>query len=258
MTLKDMVPIYDEIVTNYPRMFKDIPTETQAKQCELWAEYLADFQPAEVRAAVRSYLLEDHDFPPSVGKLCQICMANRKPVSMRMTEDQALALVNKALKNSLYHSEEEYNRLPRIIQELVVSPSNLYNIALNEMDDRTVWEASFLRSFRAKSEAYAREEMLPDSVRLGIAKVRERISGTYEPSMLQMPSQPVQAPYKRLTVTVDTNTTPNGKGAEMFAQKLAEVFAKFDTQTDDDIRKHDAESKAKLEEQAAKLGKGAR
>lgn len=258
MTYSEMIPVFDFIMNTYPRFFANISPDAAKKQAETWSDILADFAPQEVRAAVRTYITEGNEFPPNAGQICKRCMEIRNPVSNRITEEQALGMVNKALKNSLYHAKEEFDKLPKIIQDLIGSPSVLRDISLNEMDDRTVWEASFLRSFKARSFAIEQETMMPASVRIGISKVRERLQGTYEPSPLQMPPQPAQAPYKRLTVTVDTNTTPNGKGAEMFAQKLAEVFAKFDTQTDDDIRKHDAEAKAKLEEQAAKLGKGER
>ena len=70
-------------------------------------------------------------------------------------EIAAWGVVLKALRNSTYHSEEEFNKLPLVIQKAVSSPGQLREWATMENLDGTglnVIQSNFMRTYRLEIE----------------------------------------------------------------------------------------------------------
>ena len=125
----------------------------------------ADDRPDLVAAAVKSFVVTDtKGYPPHIGVIKDKMRLFTTPEAM--TEQEAWGLVRKALSNSLYHSDEEYNALPRLIQSLVGSPSQLKEWAL--MDESTVQSvvaSNFMRSYRARAKHQEEFDALPEDVK---------------------------------------------------------------------------------------------
>ena len=65
-----------------------------------------------------------------------------------MTETKAWGLVMKAIRNSGYNSEEEFNKLPERIQKAVGSPKQLWSMATDESFNEQVASSNFMRAYR--------------------------------------------------------------------------------------------------------------
>ena len=75
---------------------------------------------------------------------------------------EAWSIVKRAIRNSSYYAEEEFNRLPDTIQKAIGSPANLREMsAMEEKDVNTIEQSHFIRSYRAVRERKKHDAQLP-------------------------------------------------------------------------------------------------
>jgi hypothetical protein len=125
-----------------------------------------DEEPYElVAAAVKAFISGDgKGFPPAIGQIKERIRQITEPEDM--TEQEAWSYVTKALRNSTYGSEEEFAKLPPVIQAVVHDPGQLRQWARSPVDEvETVIASNFMRSFRAKQKATKEYIALPTSVK---------------------------------------------------------------------------------------------
>lgn len=149
----------------YPMFYKDM-SQDEAKQIVLlWAEMFADDPYELVILAVKALIATDvKGFPPHIGSVKEKIRAISEP--KKMTEAEAWDSVSKALRRSLYNSEEEFEKLPDDVKPIVGSSSQLKEWSM--MDTETVQSvvaSNFQRSYRARSKQEEDYRALPDSVK---------------------------------------------------------------------------------------------
>lgn len=84
-------------------------------------------------------------------------------------------MVSKAISNSGYHAEEEFDKLPEACQRAVGNPSNLKEWAMMESDKvATVEQSHFIRNYRVAVQRMQEEAKIPDHVKEAIASMREK------------------------------------------------------------------------------------
>ena len=101
---------------------------------DTWYRFLSDYTYDQVDAAVDTYIRSDTSgFAPDIGKVIEklqtLFMENS------LNEMAAWGMVLRAIRNSGYHAEEEFARLPVTVQKAVVSPGQLREWALADMDE---------------------------------------------------------------------------------------------------------------------------
>lgn len=162
MTRDEAKNIVGIIKSIYPNWKIDNPTLT----VDAWAIVLEDADYNAVQYAVKRYSMTDRSgFPPSIGQLMsqiQDSMDNGG-----LSGQEAWALVLRAIRNSSYHSQEEFARLPKAVQRAVGSAEVLKSWAMEDVDATTVLQSNFLRIYGAVAERERREAMLPQSMRIG-------------------------------------------------------------------------------------------
>ena len=79
---------------------------------------------------------------------------------------EAWSLVRRAIQNSLYHADEEYSKLPPIVQKAVGSPDNLRGwAAMDAATVSSVTASNFIRTYSSEVEQAAYLEKIPGDVR---------------------------------------------------------------------------------------------
>ena len=165
MTREDTIKILSVLRGAYPAFYRDITKQEAESTIALW-ESMFDEEPYElVAAAVKAFISGDaKGFPPAIGQIKERIRQITQPEEM--TEQEAWALVSKALRNSTYGSEEEFAKLPPEIQCVVHDPGQLRQWAMSPADEvETVIASNFMRSFRAKQKASKEFMALPTSVK---------------------------------------------------------------------------------------------
>ena len=176
MNKREAAQIITIMQANYPDSFKGKTDEMLMATITLWAQMFETDDAKEVTAAVMAHMAADTNrFMPPVGVIKERLTKLRQPEEM--TEQEAWALVAKAVGNSIWEAKKEYDKLPPVIQRIVGSHTQLREWAV--MDSQalhSVVASNFQRSYRARA-AHEREYMaLPSSVRQAIGGISARFA----------------------------------------------------------------------------------
>lgn len=165
MTREETIKILAVLRGAYPAFYRDITKQEAESTIALWMS-MFDEEPYElVAAAVKAFIAGDgKGFPPAIGQIKE--RIRQITQTEEMTEQEAWALVSKAICNSTYGSEEEFAKLPPEIQAVVHDPGQLRQWAMSPADSvETVIASNFMRSFKAKQKVNREFTALPTSVK---------------------------------------------------------------------------------------------
>ena len=163
--MKDTLELLAVIQTEYPNEFRRISKEEAERKATLWQNMFADDDKDLVGVAVKAYFVSDTSgFSPKIGQIKAKMRELTEPETD--TEMEAWNLVRKALRNSTYHAEEEFLKLPGVLQRIVGAPEQLKAWAkMPEETVQSVIASNFQRSFRWKITEARRYEALPADVK---------------------------------------------------------------------------------------------
>ena len=165
MTREDTIKILSVLRGAYPAFYRDITKQEAESTIGLWESMFSEEPYELVGAAVKAFISGDgKGFPPAIGQIKERIRQITQPEGM--TEQEAWALVSKAVRNSAYGSVEEFNKLPPEVQAVVHDPGQLKQWANGSADDlETVVASNFMRSFRAKQKSIKEYMALPSEVK---------------------------------------------------------------------------------------------
>lgn len=164
MDLFETGAVMDILETAYPRYYAGVDDGRRKRAAEMWASAFADDDPRLVAAAVKSFINSDEKgFPPVPG---QIRAKLRLIVGHNdATELEAWNLVKKALRNSDYYPQEEFDKLPPLVRRMVGNPAQLREWSLMDSDTvNSVIASNFQRSYREAAEREREYGALPPDV----------------------------------------------------------------------------------------------
>lgn len=146
----------------YPQSWNGLSRHMAAEVVSLWESMFADDSAENVGNAVKAFIATDTGgFPPTVGQIREQMQKLASPDSMSETE--AWGLVSRACRNSGYHSEEEFEKLPANVRAAVGSAEQLRQWALADASElETVIASNFMRSYRTKENRRIERERLPE------------------------------------------------------------------------------------------------
>ena len=165
MTREETSKILTVLRINYPQSFRGWASEQGEAFLNLWSEAFKD-DPAEiVTAAVKAIIYgSTREFAPNIGQVKDKIMQITNPVTI--DADQAWAMVFKALSDSYYHAQREFDKLPLEVQAGVGSPNQLRE--WSNMDIPTlesVIASNFKRGYRTRVSERRDFEKLPSQVK---------------------------------------------------------------------------------------------
>lgn len=195
MTRQETGIIMDILTTAYPAFYNGRNAPDMRMTVNLWAEMFAEDDVKIVAAAVKALIAtDDKGFPPHIGavkgRIRQISNPDEK------TEQEAWTYIAKALRNSSYNAEEEFSKLPPILQDVVHAPQQLREWArMDEATVQSVVASNLQRSFRAKAQSRRDFEALPNDV--------QALAKTFAAALPQMPEEPKPAALPPRVRTVE-------------------------------------------------------
>lgn len=143
------------------------------------------------------------------------------PAEESMSELQAWALVQRALRNSGYNSEEEFAKLPEACQRAVGTAANLKEWALMDSDQvATIEQSHFIRNYRTSVQRMKEEARLPENVRMLIADM-----GKKHAALMEKAVDP-QIEMQKIEVPEEKTEPPSGMSNET-RKRLDEMYEKF-------------------------------
>lgn len=182
---------------NYPDTTKDMTDEAYMVKVNLWAEEFKD-EPFElVAAAVKAYIANSTErFAPNVGQIKEQIRQLLHPDEL--TEGEAWAMVQAAMRNSVYGAAEEFAKFPPMVQKVVGSPANLREWGMTEGDAAvSVIASNFQRSYRAIQAREAAMEKTPAPIREMFAA----LTTPMQPAIEATTAKPALAPADEIVIT---------------------------------------------------------
>ena len=170
MTRDEVKQILMRLQNTYPNW----KIENKTLTIETWFEYLEAYTYQEILGAVKSFVLSDtKGFAPTVGQLVAQLHQMAKAIEPDIGALEAWAMVSKAIRNGYYGAEDEFAKLPPLVQKAVGSPMNIRNWSQTDMKSiETVVMSQFLSAYKAECTRENQLTMIPDSVKL---EMKERM-----------------------------------------------------------------------------------
>ena len=165
MNRKEAAQIISIMQANYPDSFKGKSDDMLVATINLWAKMFEADSANEVTAAVMAHMAADTNrFMPPVGVIKDRLLKLRQPDEM--TEQEAWALVAEATKNGIWGAQEEFDKLPPVIQRIVGSPNQLRDWAMMDSDTvQSVVASNFQRSYKVRAASERELLAIPSDVR---------------------------------------------------------------------------------------------
>lgn len=138
----------------------------------VWYGLLKDIDDQAIEAAVSKYMMTGK-FPPTVAELRAMSGEMTGGRENLMTVGEAFSRYWKAVCNSTYHSEEEFEKLPEIIKKAVGSPEALKEVATRDDINFDVERSLFERRFTTVQNRARQDAQISPEVRGMIAAVIE-------------------------------------------------------------------------------------
>ena len=143
---------------------------------DVWFALLKDIEYHTLSAAIQKYMMTSRRIPTVADIREQATFLAEPPDDQ--TELAAWSLVRQAISNSAYHSEEEFRKLPPLVQKALGNPANLREMALMDMDTvNSVEQSHFIRAYRAVVDRQKEVARLSPSVRELIGKAETKMIG---------------------------------------------------------------------------------
>jgi hypothetical protein len=180
MTENETKKIIAYIITAYPNFKPDNMKYT----VEFWMDMLDEYTYGQVYAGLKAYISTDKSgFAPSIGQI--IDKIHNLTTQTPLNEMEAWSLVSKALKNGYYGAEEEFKKLPPVVQKAVGSPQMLRNWASTDIESiENVVQSNFMRTYKVECMRESERQRMPPDIRAVIDKANENRPKLYiEPEM---------------------------------------------------------------------------
>ena len=141
---------------------------------EMWFALLCDLPYKTANIAIQKYMLTEK-FPPTPAEIREKAAQMFETPEIEMSELEAWALVRKAIRNSAYHANEEFDKLPETCQIAVGNAANLEEWAKMDYEKvEAVGQSHFIRNFRTTVLRIKEDQKLPEQTRNSIMEMREK------------------------------------------------------------------------------------
>lgn len=151
-------------------MYPDVRFIPDQFAFDMWYKMIGDL---DYHVACNSFAkhCQVSKFPPTVAEIRQYSAEALS--GEEMNGEEAWSLVFKAISNSAYNSESEFDKLPEILKKCVGSPANLRELALMSADTvSSVEKSHFLRAYEVERKRKKENDMLSPQVRDRLAEIR--------------------------------------------------------------------------------------
>lgn len=130
---------------------------------DVWYSMLKDIPYNVASLSVQTYIMTNK-FPPTIADIREQAFKNTEEPK-GLNSNEAWALVMKALCNSNYHAQEEFDKLPPLVQKSVGSADNLRTLAGSSDFNEEVEKSLFTKTYNAVAKREQEDMKLPENIR---------------------------------------------------------------------------------------------
>ena len=153
---------------------------------QVWYSLLKDLDYRTLSAAIQKVMMSS-PYPPTIADIRAAASAfTHGHIDTGMSELAAWEMVRRAISNSNYNADEEFEKLPALVQKAVGNPANLREWASMDIETvNSVEQSHFIRAFRAAVTREGELQKLSPTLRQLIERATARIGAT-EPQSIEM------------------------------------------------------------------------
>lgn len=182
MTREETTSVLKILKVSYPAFYSKFSKDDMVAVLDLWAEMFADDDVRVVKVALFKLIETHQGYPPDIAalkaKIRELVVASTGEPS----DEELWRMLRNAVCNGYYGAKEEFDKLPRVVQRYLGSPSALRDLA--QIDVRTldtVTHGQFLKQIVSLRERQEFADSLPEPVKEAVAKLYRKPEG---PAML--------------------------------------------------------------------------
>lgn len=150
---------------------------------DVWFTLLKDISYEQAHIAVQRYMMTNK-YPPTIADIREKVMECLRPELQEMSELEAWSLVRNGIRNSIYHAEEEFRKLPEACQKAVGTPAMMREWATMNADElETVEQSHFIRNYRVAIERIKTDAKLPIDFRNRLEEIKKQALLTVAPAI---------------------------------------------------------------------------
>lgn len=164
MTIDETKMILGILKTAYPNFYKEMSKQEMLNVVDLWADMFKNDNSKLVTVAVKE-LINSFQYPPTIADI------KNKIYNLTNEEKTPSELwdrLQKAISRGIYHSEEEFEKLPEEVKEFIRSPKQLKELAMMDSDVvHSVTKGQFFKQIEVIQKRKEEDKkMLPESKEL--------------------------------------------------------------------------------------------
>ena len=155
----------------YPTSFGKLDNETYENLCTIFSNCLENY-PAEIvyKGFLAFYQTDTKGYPPTAGQI--IDQINKLQHKDELLPSNAWNLVVRAIKNGNYGAEEEFDRLPPLVQKTIGSPQYLRDCASDCSFNASVARGQFEKNYSILIEREKYNSLLSMSINIESLNLR--------------------------------------------------------------------------------------
>lgn len=162
MTKIEMAEIMAVITAAYPKFYDKQTNTDKLAAMRLWYRHFGNVSFDIMLQAVDA-VIASNKFPPAIAEINEKLDLICGNADNEMSELEAWALVSRAIRNSAYNYNSEFEKLPSIVQKIIGSPYQLREWAfMDETQVQSVIASNFQRSYRAETAKEKQLAYLPE------------------------------------------------------------------------------------------------
>lgn len=171
MTRDEAKKIVMVIVSTYPNWH---PLD-MSFTVDAWATIFESFTYKDINAALKAFIVSDTSgFAPVPGQI--IGLLDRAANRQELNEMEAWMLVSKALRNGYYGAEQEFEKLPLLVQKAVGAPSQLRNWSQTDSESvENVIQSNFMRTYRQELAKSREMRKIPQETRSALEQSKNML-----------------------------------------------------------------------------------
>lgn len=172
MTREETASVLKIIKVSYPAFYSKFSASDMVAVLDLWSEMFAADDVQVVKVALYKLIETHQGYPPDIAALKAKIRELVVAATGEPSDEELWRMLRKAAGNGYYGAREEFDKLPRVVQRYLGSPSALRD--LSQIDERTldtVTHGQFLKQIACLRERQEFADSLPEPVKAEIGRL---------------------------------------------------------------------------------------
>ena len=173
MTRIETLQMLSLLKASYPAFYSKFQKAELESIANLWTEMFEEENFEITKYALKELIATYSGYPPDIAtvknKIKELCAT----ATGEETDEQLWLRLKEALKNGIYGSKEEFEKLPPVLQRYCGSPATIREMAVIDNDVlNTVNKGQFLKQIKIIREREEYAMRMPESMKMLVSQIK--------------------------------------------------------------------------------------